>query len=141
MEQLVRVRQTDPDGTAQVVRLRESACSGDCHQCAGCGAVRQEMVLTAENPIGAEPGDLVYIRSDSRPVLKAAALLYLLPTVLFLVGYIAGQLLWDRGIWTGLAAAALCLLPALRYDRRLGRHKTVYTVTALAEKGSAANDR
>ena len=40
MEQQVRVTQTHDDGTATVLYLRESACSGDCHKCAGCGACK-----------------------------------------------------------------------------------------------------
>ena len=40
MEQLVRVKETYDDGTALVFRIRESACSGDCHKCSGCGAAR-----------------------------------------------------------------------------------------------------
>ena len=39
MEQLVRVKETYDDGTALVFRIRESACSGDCHKCSGCGAL------------------------------------------------------------------------------------------------------
>ena len=38
MEQLVRVKEVYDDGTALVFRIRESACSGDCHKCSGCGA-------------------------------------------------------------------------------------------------------
>ena len=38
MEQKVRVKKVNSDGTAQVLHIRQSACSGDCHQCAGCGA-------------------------------------------------------------------------------------------------------
>ena len=38
MEQLVRVKETFDDGTAMVIHVRESACSGDCHKCPGCGA-------------------------------------------------------------------------------------------------------
>ena len=38
MEQLVRVKETFDDGTATVIHVRESACSGDCHKCSGCGA-------------------------------------------------------------------------------------------------------
>ena len=40
MQQLVRVRQTHEDGTATVIHVRESACSGDCHKCSGCGAAK-----------------------------------------------------------------------------------------------------
>ena len=40
MEQLVRVKETFDDGTATVIHVRESACSGDCHKCSGCGAAK-----------------------------------------------------------------------------------------------------
>ena len=50
MEQLVRVKRTFDNGTAQVIRIRESACSGDCHKCSGCGAAKEGIVLTVENP-------------------------------------------------------------------------------------------
>ena len=82
MEQLVRVRETFDDGTALVVHVRESACSGDCHKCSGCGAAKETILLKAQNPIGARRGDLVKLESASGPVLKAAAVLYLVPMLL-----------------------------------------------------------
>ena len=54
MEQIVRVRKTFNDGTAQVLHVRESACSGDCHKCSGCGAAKEGIELMAKNPIGAK---------------------------------------------------------------------------------------
>ena len=93
MEQLVRVKQTYPDGTALVVHLRESACAGDCHKWPGCGAAKEAILLKADNPIGAKTGDLVNIRSETGPVLKAAAALYMLPLVLFFAGYAFGAAL------------------------------------------------
>ena len=32
-----------PDGRVEVLIARKSACSGDCHKCAGCGAVEQTL--------------------------------------------------------------------------------------------------
>ena len=87
MEQLVRVREVHNDGTAVVVHIRESACSGDCHKCSGCGAARETVIFTAGNPIGARPGDLVRVESSTAPVLKAAVVLYVLPLLLFFLGY------------------------------------------------------
>ena len=72
MQQLVRVRQTFEDGTATVIHIRESACSGDCHKCSGCGAAKEAILLDAKNPIGAKVGDLVTIESKTGPVLKAS---------------------------------------------------------------------
>ena len=92
MEQLVRVRETHDDGTAAVVHIRESACSGDCHKCSGCGAAKETVIFTADNPIGASAGDLVRVESSTAPVLKAAMVLYVLPLVLFFLGYWLGTL-------------------------------------------------
>ena len=88
MEQTVRVRRLLPDSMAEVIRVRESACSGECHKCSGCGSSKQTMVLTAKNLIGAQPGDLVVMSSESSSVLKAAAVLYMLPLLLFITGYL-----------------------------------------------------
>lgn len=130
MEQLVRIRQAFDDGTAEVVRLRESACSGDCHKCSGCGATQQLMLFRAENPIQAKPGELVTVRSDSAPVLKAAAVLYLMPVVLFFLGYLVGSRLWSQGALTACAAFGLGIALAVLYDRKVARcKKTVYTIT------------
>lgn len=130
MEQLVRVIKTNDDGTAQVIHIRESACSGDCHKCSGCGAVQQKLILVAANPIGARVGDNVVIQTQSGPVLAAAVVLYMLPVLLFFLGYLAGQLLWQRGALTGCIAFVVGLVAAVVYDRRVAcKKETVYTIT------------
>ena len=129
MEQLVKVRSCNPDGTAQVVHIRQSACSGDCHQCSGCGAAQETILLTAYNAIGARPGDLVFIEAKSGPVLAAAAVLYLLPLALFFAGFLVGMLIWGKGALAGGAAFALGIAIAVVYDRLVGKkHKTEYTI-------------
>lgn len=134
MTQLVRVRKCNPDGTAEVIHVRESACSGDCHKCSGCGAAKQTMILTANNPIGAKPGELVNVSSRSGPVLLAAAMLYMLPMVLFFAGYIAGAALWSKGGIVGGLAFAVGIAQAVLYDRLVAKkQKTVYTITGFAD--------
>ena len=135
MEQLVRVRQTHRDGTATVLCIRESACSGDCHKCSGCGAAKESILLQADNPIGAQVGDLVKVESATGPVLKAAVVLYMLPLVLFFGGYALGVALGlSGGLFGGLAfALSICLI--VIYDRRMQKKdKTIYTITGYAEK-------
>ena len=128
MQQKVKVIRCEADGTAKVMLVRQSACSGDCHKCSGCGAVEQTMLLTARNPIGAKPGDLVNISSESGPVLKGAAILYLLPLVLFIVLYLAGMR-WQLGGLTGLGGFILGLAAAMLYDRLVvKRTNTEYTI-------------
>lgn len=132
MEQLVRVKQVNPDGTAQVIHLRQSACSGDCHKCSGCGAVQQALLITAENAIGAKPGDTVILSSETGPVLKGAAVLYMLPLVLFFAGYLLGVLLWGKGALAGGLAFVLSIALVVLYDRKVARKQnTVYTITGF----------
>ncbi|MBR4109377.1 MAG: SoxR reducing system RseC family protein [Oscillospiraceae bacterium] len=135
MEQLVRVQKRNDDGTAQVVHLRQSACSGDCHKCSGCGAAQETLVLTAKNPIGAKPGDLVVIQSGSGPVLAAAAVLYIVPLILFFLGYALGAALWQRGGLVGCVAFLLGVGIAAVYDRYTAKHKkTMYTITGFGKQ-------
>lgn len=133
MEQIVRVKEVSADGTATVIHLRQSACSGDCHKCSGCGAAQETILLKAENPIGAVPGDLVTVVSESGPVLKAAMVLYLAPLVLFFLGYLLGAAFWEAGALTGCLAFALGIFLAVVYDRRVVRkQKNEYIITGFA---------
>ena len=133
MEQLVRVKKANPDGTAQVIVVRESACSGDCHKCSGCGAAKEAIVFTAMNPIGAGAGDLVNLHSETGPVLKAAAVLYMLPLVLFFAGYGLGAWLGLSGGLFGAAGFLLSVCLIVFYDRHMQKKdNTVYTITAYA---------
>ena len=124
----MKVRQCNDDGTAQVLCLRQSACSGDCHKCSGCGAVEQKMLFTAQNPIGAKPGDTVRVRTQTGPVLMGAAILYLMPLVLFMVGYLV-CLTWQWEFLGGLAGFVLGVLLAVIYDRKVAKkNKPQYTI-------------
>ena len=135
MEQLVRVRQIHEDGTATVLCVRESACSGVCHKCSGCGAAKESILLRADNPIGARTGDLVKVASESGPVLKAAAVLYMLPLVLFFAGYALGAALGLSGGLFGGLAFVLSIALIVVYDRRMQKKdNTIYTITGYAEK-------
>lgn len=133
MEQIVRIRETYDNGTAQVLCVRESACSGDCHKCSGCGAARESILLTVENPIGASAGDLVMLRSETAPVLKAAAVLYMMPLVLFFAGYALAAVLNLSGGLCGGLAFVLSIILIVLYDRRMAKKEnTIYTITGYA---------
>ncbi len=134
MEQTVIVRRLLPDDMAEVMRIRESACSGDCHKCSGCGAAKQALVFTAGNPIGAKPGDRVVVESDTAAVLKGAVVLYLLPIVTALTGYILGESLWGWGIVCCILGFILGMVPIKLYDRHLAKVGTVYTVKSFVER-------
>ena len=133
MEQLVRVKETYDDGTALVIHVRESACSGDCHKCSGCGAAKEAVLFTAENRIGANRGDLVKIESETGPVLKAATVLYMMPLVFFFAGYLIGTLLELSGALFGGLAFALSIALIVVYDRKVVKKANLkYIITAFA---------
>lgn len=90
-------------------------------------------MFTAQNPIGAKPGDNVVVKSETGPVLTSAAVLYMIPLVLFFAGYVLGDALWSLGALVGCLAFVLGILGAVVYDRRvLEKKKTIYTITGLA---------
>ena len=133
MEQMVRVKRTFDNGTALVIHVRESACSGDCHKCGGCGGIEQILQLTAKDPIGVQKGDAVYVEADSAVVLKGAFLLYLLPLVLFLAGYLAALRLGAWAFAVGCGGFLLGLLPAVLYDRYMKKHPPEYVIVGYVK--------
>ena len=133
MEQIVRVHRLHPDGRAEVFLVRESACSGDCHKCSGCGAQKETLIVTAENPIRAEVGDFVTLTSDTASVMKAVAAVYLVPLVLFFAGFALGMAMgWNAALVGGLGFG-LGIAFAIWFDRRTAKQgETVYTITGYA---------
>lgn len=133
MQRKATVQAVLPDGRAELAVRRESACSGDCHKCGGCGAVGQTLCLTADNPIGAQKGDIVYITSESATVLWAAVLVYSLPLVLFLTGYLLSIRFGAWAAAIGAAGFAAGLLPAFAYDRHVKNQPPVYTIVGFVK--------
>ena len=133
MEQLVRVKEVFDNGTADVLLVRESACSGDCHKCSGCGAQKETMIVPAENPIRAEVGDFVTLTSDTASVMKAVVAVYLIPLVLFFAGYALGHSLGLSGGLMGGLGFVLGVAFAVWFDRHTAKKgETVYTITGYA---------
>ncbi|MEA4965705.1 MAG: SoxR reducing system RseC family protein [Oscillospiraceae bacterium] len=135
MRQTVEVKRILDTEHAEVFLERESACSGDCHRCGGCGAARQTLFVRAENPIGAQPGDRVTLESDTGVVLGAAMLVYALPILMFFVGYFLGNAVSRLpGLWGGVGFV-LGMVPALLWNRRLEKKNTVrFRITGFVQE-------
>ena len=131
MEQIVRVKETNEDGTATVFLQRESACSGDCHKCSGCGAAKEVMIVEARNPIGATKGDLVILETQTGSVMKAVGVFYVLPLILFFGGYLLGSL-WNMGGLCGCLGFVLAIALSVLYDRKVAKKDEVLTITGYA---------
>ncbi len=133
MQQKATVDKLLPDGRAEVLVVRESACSGDCHKCSGCGSVKQTLRVTAENLISAQRGDVVYLQSEGSVVLKAAALVYLLPPVAFVAAYLAALPLGAWAAAIGAAAFVLGMLPAFAYNRKIKNQPPTYSIVGYVK--------
>ena len=131
MEQIVRVKEARNDGTATVMLQRESACSGDCHKCSGCGAAKEVMIFEARNPIGAGRGDLVVIESETGPVMKAVGVFYVMPLVLFFLGYILGDR-WNLGAPVACLGFVVSIALSVLYDRKIAKKEQIHTITGYA---------
>lgn len=133
MEQIVRIKRVLPEQKAEIFLVRESACSGDCHKCSGCGAAKETMIAVAENPIGAKTGDFVKVSSDTRQILGMATLVYILPLVLFFGGYALGEWLKLGGALMGSLGFVLGIVLIVIGDRiAQKKNNTVYTITGYA---------
>ncbi len=131
MLQTARVIRVLSDGRAEISVKRQSACGHDCAKCGGGCAeltVMPTVTVTAENPVRAAVGDSVSVESTTRAVLGAAAVVYLIPLVLFFVGYfIAYALEAGGGVSAacgviGFAAGAIC---AIVFDRRVKKRRGI----------------
>lgn len=87
MKQIATVIRLIGSDTAEVAVARETACGHDCENCGGCGAQGSSISVRAKTDIPLCPGDRVELFSDNR-VLGFAALVYLLPIILFFTGYL-----------------------------------------------------
>lgn len=107
MKQIATVTALPGQGVAEVTVARKTACGHDCENCAGCGAVDAgSFTVRAHTDISVALGDKVEIYTDQK-VLSAAALVYLVPLALFLMGYMG------TGFWYRLVSASVA--EPLRY--------------------------
>ena len=88
MTQIATVERILDADHAEISVPRKSACGHDCEECAGCGVSGASVYARAANPIGARPGQKVVVESSTKKMLRIVALVYLIPVVLFLAGYV-----------------------------------------------------
>lgn len=88
MTQTATVTKILDDKTAEVTVERGTACGGSCHSCGGTCSFKNKLTASAINTANAALGDKVTIQSHSRKVLGIAVLLYIVPIVTLLFGYI-----------------------------------------------------
>lgn len=122
MTQIATVERILDSNHAEISVPRKSACGHDCEECAGCGVTGAAVHARAANPIGAAPGQKVVVESSTQKMLHIAALVYLIPVLLFFAGYFLA-LTVTASVAAQYTVAVLGfilgILVAVAYDRRL----------------------
>ena len=135
MTQIATVERILDAGHAEISVPRKSACGHDCEECAGCGVTGAAVRARAVNPIGAAPGQKVVVESSTKKLLRIVALVYLIPVVLFFVGYLGAFAMTSSTAVQYTAAVlgfVLGILGAIAYDRRLrARGGLSFTIVRL----------
>ena len=127
MTQIATVEKDLGGGYAEVSVPRKSACGHDCEECAGCGMTGAAIKARARNDIGAQPGDKVVVESSTKKIFGVVALVYVLPVVLFLLGYFLSEGLAE-GMRYAIAVATFVVsfIPCVLSDRH-ARKKELLT--------------
>ena len=131
MTQIATIEKDLGGGYAEISVPRKSACGHDCEECAGCGMTGAAIKARARNHIGAQPGDKVVVESSTRKIFGVVALVYVLPVVLFLLGYFLSEGLAEGARYAvAIAAFAVSFIPCVLYDRH-ARKKELLTYQIL----------
>ena len=132
MTQQGTIKKLLPNGLAEVEVTRRSACGHDCAKCGGCGGLEtQTLYVTARNHAHASVGDRVLLEGETRQVLGFAVLVYLLPLVLFFVGYGVGAGMKLGGGLSALIGGVLFVVGAVCHHRAaLMRNRVGETVVS-----------
>lgn len=119
---------------AEISVARQSACAHDCHECAGCGGTAAPVHAVVRNPIGAQKGQKVVVESSNRQIFGVVLLVYMIPVLMFFIGYFTAARFFGEALCIVLAIAAfLCgIIPAVLYDRRVkSRGGMAFTIVRL----------
>ena len=140
-----------PGDRARVTIERGEACHACAAQgmCKALGGQTKDLELVVENRIGARPGDRVQLTLAESAVIKASAVLYLLPALGLVGGAGVGWALAQRYAWSAdpasIGGAALGLIIGLLLARllgsRLAKDRTFTPrLTAITGRAPGASD-
>jgi len=135
MTQIATVSRIIDSNYAEISVPRKSACGHDCEECAGCGVTGAAVLARAANPIGARIGQKVVVQSETSKMLGIVAFVYLIPVVLFLLGYVVTAFLTSSvALQYGVAVTGffIGIVAAILYDRKLKeRGGLTFTIVRL----------
>ena len=139
LKETATVVSTSP-GQAKVAIVRSEAC-GNCPSKSMCSTASGNInVLEVRNPVEARPGQKVIVELGPAALVKATAMVYLLPATAMVTGATAGWLQSGTdpgamvGALAGLAAASLYLF----WHGRWGKTNKGPTISKVLSPGGIA---
>ena len=124
MTQTAKVKKILSPDLAMVAVKRVSACAHDCSKCVSGGCMMMEhpdLTVRAYNGLQAQEGDVVIVESSSKSILSMAAVVYLLPFALLILGYVlAGTM--GMGETGSLLVGGLCFAASFLISIALNKH-------------------
>ena len=131
MTQIATVEKILSGGFVEISVPRKSACGHDCEECAGCGMTGAAIHARARDQVGVKPGQKVVVESSTKKLLGVVVLVYVLPVILFLLGYFLSEGLAENVRYViAIVAAAVAFIPCVLYDR-YAKRKEIMTYTVL----------
>lgn len=124
MQQEAIVKKVVSAQEALIEVRRKTACSADCDHCHGCVHPEETITVSAYNEAHAAEGDRVKVETSSGQVLSLAALVYIMPIALMIVGYFISSGTESARVLTALGALVLGLLVCFfvsKHMRKTGR--------------------
>lgn len=133
MEQKAVVKRILPDGRVEVSLMRQLECGLSCKSCEGCPQKpKDELLATADNALGAGLNDVVTVRPNAGGALGGYVLVFLLPCLFLILGYLLGAAAgFGEGACLLAAFAGLVLgfVPAVLFNRWMsGRKGPEFTI-------------
>jgi sigma-E factor negative regulatory protein RseC len=136
------------DGKMATVAVRRHA---SCEKCGACGFGKlSDIVVTAKDEVGASVGDFAIIELGFGAVFKASAIVYVVPLVLMVTGFLSGPAVFrSLGLRLNpdaaaailgfgmLAAAFACIYV---YDRKIGSRLYTPRLTGIVDRRDHPDD-
>lgn len=134
MTQDAVVTKVFPNGMAEVVVARGTACGSNCGNCESC-VFQNEIKAYAKNSVNAKPGEKVVIESLSSRIFGAVFIVYIVPLLVFVLGYaIAAACGLSEGLSILCSFAVFCVAVAVMvvHQRRSKRRNPIkFEITQL----------
>ena len=96
---------------AKIEVIRSSACGEKCGSCKG-GCTKTATYVDVVNTAGAQPSQFVMLQVDTKTVMGAAFLAYILPLIMLILGITAGTLIYSK-LGTNLPSELFALIIGL----------------------------